>query len=219
MGKDKKRPYFQLIKSFPLAAKPVMLSFFMFLLIPTHPLKEGSSHWIEASQSGRRKEDFELLRIYSVLKSRMELKDATIWKIAETILEESLQHSLDPMLVLAIITIESRFQHKAVSAEGARGLMQINPQIADSLAKEAEIALWSGEKSLDDPVLNIKLGVFYLGHLKKTFRDLKLALTAYNWGPTEVKNRLAEERTVPQDYAAKVLSAYRSLRRTDRQTH
>src|SRR3972149_1779412 len=72
---------------------------------------------------------------------------------------------------------------------------------------------------LDDPVLNIKLGVFYLNSLKKNFRDLKLALTAYNWGPTEVRNRLQEDEVLPLAYAMKVLSTYQSYRQDSPHTH
>jgi len=104
---------------------------------------------------------------------------------------------------------------------GARGLMQIRPLVANALANEVDLGdkFASGEldpEALDDPILNIKLGVFYLQHLKRRFRDLELALTAYNWGPTEIDNRLSMEEAVPLEYAIKVLSAYQSYRRPDR---
>lgn len=218
MGQTKKTLYLQPRRLLSLAAKHFVLSFFISLFIPAHSLKRETGHWLEGSGTGQRKQSFQLLRIYSVLKPRMELEDRTIWKIARTILDESIGRSIDPMLVLAIIHVESGFQHKAVSQDGGRGLMQINALTADSLAKQAPIALWRGIKSLDDPVLNIKLGVFYLWNLIKSFKDLKLALTAYNSGPTQVRNRLAEEGTVPLDYARKVLLTYRSLRETRRPT-
>ncbi|MEE8076081.1 MAG: lytic murein transglycosylase, partial [Candidatus Binatia bacterium] len=53
------------------------------------------------------------------------------------------------------------------------------------------------------------IGVFYLSRLKKRFRDMKLALTAYNWGPTRIGYKLAGKRSVPTRYAKKVLSASR----------
>ncbi len=198
----------------PVIAKHFVLSFFISLLVPTHSLRGENGHWLNGPAADQKKENFQLFRIYSVLKPRMELEDTVIWKVARTILDESARRSIDPMLVLAVIHVESGFQHKAVSNDGGRGLMQINAQTADSLAKQAPTALWKGAKSLDDPVLNIKLGVLYLWNLIKSFKDLKLALTAYNWGPTQVRNRLAEDGTVPLDYAKKVLFAYRNLRQT-----
>ncbi len=215
MGNLKKVPFFQPRRVVPVIAKHFVLSFFISLLVPTHSLRGENGHWLKGSTPDQKKENLQLFRIYSVLKPRMELEDTIIWKVAHTILDESARHSIDPMLILAVIHVESGFQHKAVSSDGGgRGLMQINAQTADSLAKQAPTTLWKGTKSLDDPVLNIKLGVLYLWNLMKSFKDLKLALTAYNWGPTQVRNMLAEDGTVPLDYAKKVLFAYRNLRQT-----
>jgi soluble lytic murein transglycosylase-like protein len=114
---------------------------------------------------------------------------------------------------------------------GARGLMQVRPIVAHALASELlgkesgtnealepYFARFGPEQlDLEDPVLNIKLGISYLYLLKKSFRDLTLALTAYNRGPTEVKNRLEEDEAVPLDYANRVFSAYHGYRKTHRQ--
>ncbi|MGH7773032.1 MAG: lytic transglycosylase domain-containing protein [Candidatus Binatia bacterium] len=149
----------------------------------------------------------------------MDLSEGLAWGIAETISGESEKHSLDPMLVLALINVESRFHQTAVSTEGARGLMQIRPLVANALAEEVELEGWEGEKSLDDPITNIKLGVFYLGYLKKSFRDLKLTLAAYNSGPTEINRRLEEEEELPIEFAMKVLSTYHLYRKQSRRTY
>lgn len=221
MDKKKKTLYFQLLK---YRATASILAILSLVLIPTDPFKGGSGHWIELVDNAGEKEAREFLRIYSVVKShRTDLRDTSVWAITETILEESIKHSFDPLLVLAVISVESRFQDVAVSTNGARGLMQIRPFVANALAKEVDLGLDSefitlNPESLDDPVLNLKLGIFYLNYLKKTFRDLKLALTAYNWGPTEVKNRIEGDEEVPLEYAMKVLSAYHNYRKYNRQT-
>ncbi len=151
----------------------------------------------------------EISRIYSVLRThKKDLDHIVAWTIAKTIHEESKKYSLDPMLVLAVIKVESSFQHLAVSPVGARGLMQIRPFVANAIAPEVDINPWHGIDSLDDPVLNIKIGVFYLSRLKLRFRDTKLALTAYNWGPTRIRYRLKNSDQIPLEYARKVLSAY-----------
>lgn len=41
--------------------------------------------------------------------------------------QQAKRNDLDPQLVLAVIHVESRFQHFAISSSGARGLMQIMP--------------------------------------------------------------------------------------------
>lgn len=209
--------YFQIVRRKSLPSSLAAFALFFMLLIPSNTFREKDDYPIEqASQISNEGTD-ELLKIYSVLKSqRPDLKDGWIWDISNTIFEESRRRSLDPMLILAVINVESSFEHGAVSTMGARGLMQIRPVFANALAEEADLETWQGEKSLDDPILNIKLGVFYLHSLKKNFRDLKLALTAYNWGPTEVKNRLHEDEMLPLEYAMKVLSTYRSYREDSR---
>ena len=218
MDKKRKVKYFKVLKDRICAS---VLAFLSLTLTPAEPYRGGSGEWIEVADNTKKKQVHELLKIYSVVKThRNDLKDASVWAISRTILEESRKHSLDPLLVLAVIRVESSFQDLAVSSEGARGLMQIRPIVANAMAEEVDLG--SGEipdpGSLDDPVLNIKLGVFYLRHLKKSFRDLKLVLTAYNWGPTEIRNRLEENEELPLEYAMKVLAAYHGYHKGKGQT-
>jgi len=218
MIKGKKYYCFQLFRCTFSPSRLATLALLSLLLIPSHPFKGENGHWIEFLDESLSKETYDLLDIYSIVKSqRPDLMDAWAWAVSHTIMEEGKRRSLDPMLILAVIDVESRFQNVAVSSEGARGLMQIRPIFANALAEEAELERWEGEKSLDDPILNIKLGVFYLHNLKKDFRDLKVALTAYNWGPTEVKNRLEEDEMLPFEYAMKVLTTYQSYLKEPRQ--
>ena len=160
----------------------------------------------------------ELMRIYAIVRShRPDITEAEAWEISEVILEESSGYGLDPMLVLAVIDVESKFQYEAVSPAGARGIMQILPYVAKSLVQKIGLHQVSHSKSfrpefLDDPVLNIKLGVYYLHDLKKSFRNLTHALTAYNMGPTETKNRLENDIEIPEEYSTLVLAAYRQYK-------
>jgi soluble lytic murein transglycosylase-like protein len=160
----------------------------------------------------------ELMRIYSIVRShRPDITEAEAWEISEVILEESSGYGLDPMLVLAVIDVESKFQYEAVSPAGARGIMQILPYVAKSLVQKIGLHQLSHSKSfrpefLDDPVLNIKLGVYYLHDLNKSFRNLTHALTAYNMGPTETKNRLENDIEIPEEYSTLVLAAYRQYK-------
>ena len=221
--------YFQRVISRLPADIAAVLAIVFLLLIPTHPFDGEESHWLERASLQELKEASELFKIYSVLKSEgTDLDDSRIWQISDTILQESRSRSLDPMLVLAVINVESSFEHEAVSAMGARGLMQIRPIVAHTLAKELigkdseALEPYFAESrpeqlDLHDPILNIKLGVTYLHLLKKSFRNLALALTAYNRGPTDVKNRLEEDEVVPLDYANRVFSAYYGYRKAHRQ--
>jgi soluble lytic murein transglycosylase len=152
-----------------------------------------------------------------VLKSHgADLGDGAAWRVAVTIASESRKYSLDPELILAVIRVESGFRRRAVSSAGARGFMQIRPFVADALAEEVGLKQWSGPESLDDPVTNIKLGVFYLAYLNQRFGDLKLALAAYRWGPTRIQTRLESARAIPLRYSRKVIKFAALYRRQQR---
>ena len=199
-------------------SKLALLSVLAFTLLPAQRLHKGKGHRIEKVDDSRGDEAHRLIKIYSVLKTNNSVwAEGLIWTLAETILGESIKYSLDPMLVLAVINVESRFQHRAISQEGARGLMQLRPVVAHALATELALgpATESGRlvpEYLDDPIVNVRLGVCYLGQLKKSFKETNLALAAYHWGPTDIKNRLEEGQEVPLEYAMKVLSAYQTYR-------
>lgn len=64
------------------------------------------------------------------------------------------ERRIDPLLILSIIAIESRFNPFAESSMGAKGLMQVIPRFhTDKLPAGAS------ERSLLDPVVNIQVGV------------------------------------------------------------
>jgi soluble lytic murein transglycosylase-like protein len=162
----------------------------------------------------------ELVKIFSVVKShRPDISDGEAWRVSEVILEESAKRHLDPMMVLAVIRVESGFQYTTVSPMGARGIMQIMPETGRFLTETL-----SGEygfhpasfrpESLDDPLLNIRLGVYYLHGLTKQFRSLNLALLAYNAGPGEIQNRLENNIAFSEEYATLVLDAYQSFKKS-----
>jgi soluble lytic murein transglycosylase len=160
----------------------------------------------------------ELIRIYSIVKShRPDISEAEAKELSEVILEECSWYGLDPMLVLAVINVESKFQYGAVSPAGARGIMQILPYVGKSLLQEIGLhqpvhSVPFKPEFLDDPFLNIKLGVYYLHGLRKSFRNLAHALTAYNMGPTETKNRLENDIELSEEYATMVLAAYQQYK-------
>ena len=68
-------------------------------------------------------------------------------ELAEVIYEEALRYNQDPKFILALIAIESSFKNSSVSEKGAKGLMQIMPYVAESLAQEMGIE-WSGDRTL-----------------------------------------------------------------------
>ena len=190
------------------------------VLTPSHPLRGKRDRWTKlATERTPTHISKELVKIYGIIKPHMKTaSDPEVWKISDTIARESSKHMIDPMLVLALIKVESTFQHAAVSPAGARGLMQIQPAVAKSLfhkitLHQDDVIKPFKPEYLHDPILNIKLGIFYLRDLNRKFRNIKLVLAAYNAGPTEVRNRLDNELEVSDEYAVKVLSTYHIYRK------
>jgi soluble lytic murein transglycosylase-like protein len=116
-------------------------------------------------------------------------------------------HGVPAELVLGVIQIESSFDPAARSGAGARGLMQLMPRTAASLARR----LGRDRYDLDDPEFNIEAGTAYIAYLLRRFRgDLRLTLAAYNAGPVRIQRLIAsgqELSAASRRYVAVVLAA------------
>ena len=157
------------------------------------------------------KKELNLDRIGEVLTGYRALSKVDKTKLVEVILEESNKHNVDPMLILALIEKESTFRRWARSRKGARGLMQIRPFVGRALAKELNLP-WKGNKTLYDPYTNIQLGTYYFSKLLNNFdKNIDVALTAYNYGPTYVNRLIRKGKRVPQRYANRVITNYKNL--------
>jgi soluble lytic murein transglycosylase len=138
------------------------------------------------------------------------LADVTKEELAEVIYEEALRHNQDPKFILALIAIESEFKNWSVSERGAKGLMQIMPYVAESLVHQLGIE-WSGDRTLFNPYLNVRIGIYYLSQLILDFKDVGVALTAYNYGPTYVKTLIEKKERIPRNYYRRFLTAYKNI--------
>jgi soluble lytic murein transglycosylase len=106
---------------------------------------------------------------------------------------------VEPAVALGIMRQESSFDPTAISGAGAQGLMQLMPGTARRTARQNGIAY----DNLFDPAQNMALGTAYLSGLIQDFGNcLPLAIAAYNAGPTNVANWLAENGDPEQKTAA-----------------
>jgi soluble lytic murein transglycosylase-like protein len=113
-------------------------------------------------------------------------------QLGQAIAEEARNTGYDPLLILALIDVESDFEEEAISMKGARGLMQIRPSTLHFLAGKQGLRL-SREEVAADPALCVRLGIRYLRNLQDRFGgDLELALMAYNAGPTRIRKAIKD---------------------------
>lgn len=89
--------------------------------------------------------------------------------------EESGRHvGIDPLLIVAVMAIESSFNPFAESTMGAQGLMQVIPRFhMDKIGDER------GEDALFDPELNVRVGTLVLQEGLRRYGSMKSALQYY----------------------------------------
>ncbi len=127
--------------------------------------------------------------------------------VTEAIIQESAKHHLDPYFVMAVISGESSFNPLAVGPVGEIGMMQIRPTTGKWIA-ELMKTKWKGDKTLRDPILNIKLGTAYLAWLRNKFDgQAQLYLASYNMGAKSVRNAVGRN-IWPKDYPRHVMKRY-----------
>lgn len=116
-------------------------------------------------------------------------------------------HEFDPLLILAIMKVESSFKLHAVSHAGALGLLQLKPIAAKEVSNVFDLSPVSA-RQLMDPFINVKFGIHYLSFLRKSVgKNWIKILAAYNSGPTYIKRT----GIIPTGYASKVLRTYREI--------
>jgi len=123
----------------------------------------------------------------------------------DTIIQRAAQQfGVESHLIKSIIMAESSFNPNAISQSGAQGLMQLMPPTANDMKVDDPF----------DPEENIFGGTKYLSLLLKKFNyDKKLAIAAYNVGPSVV----AHSNSVPlipqtRRFVEKVMNYYSKLK-------
>jgi soluble lytic murein transglycosylase len=122
-------------------------------------------------------------------------------KIAAALVSEGRRNGYDPLFLMALIGVESRYRLGAESGRGARGLAQLKPStFAWISAREPDVG---GEdlESGDDPVVDIRLSARYFRWLEHRFGSRDGALIAYNAGPRNAA-RARKGAEVPERWKA-----------------
>jgi soluble lytic murein transglycosylase-like protein len=115
------------------------------------------------------------------------------------------RYALPEALLLAVMAVESNFDHRALSEKGAMGLMQLMPVTA----KDMYVAdAW-------DPLQNIEGGARYLRILANQYEgDMVRTIAAYNAGPEAVRRAGGEVPNIPEtrEYVRKVIALYQAYK-------
>ncbi len=108
-----------------------------------------------------------IARRYRVAETASAVFVSTAYRVGE-------EFSLDPLLILAVMAIESRYNPVAESSMGAKGLMQIIPKY-----HQEKLLEHGGEHALLDPEVNIQVGAQILREYLRRFGETEAALQKY----------------------------------------
>jgi hypothetical protein len=105
---------------------------------------------------------------------RYRVSDAAVAGFVSAAYRAGAQQSLDPLLILAVMAVESRYNPVAESNMGAKGLMQVIPKF-----HQEKLMDHGGEIALLEPDINITVGAQILREYLRRFGDTETALQMY----------------------------------------
>ena len=140
-----------------------------------------------ATSAHRAGDDNEIDALTGSVAKRYRVSGEAMRELVDTAYHEARRNRLDPLLIVAIIAIESRFNPIAQSEMGAMGLMQIIPQYhADKFAA-------AGGGSVLDPRVNIQVGSRVLKEYIVRGGTETAGLQLYNGSADDASNNYANK--------------------------
>jgi soluble lytic murein transglycosylase-like protein len=119
---------------------------------------------------------------------RYRVSDQAVAGFVSTAYRAGRQFAVDPLLILAVMAVESRYNPVAESNVGAMGLMQVLPKFhLDKLSAHG------GEDALLDPEVNIEVGTQILREYLKRFGETETALLMYAGAMDEPTSQYANK--------------------------
>lgn len=143
------------------------------------------------------------------------LSEDRVARLASHFLGLCKKHQFDPAFLLSLIDVESQFNIRAQSPKGAVGLMQLMPATAAHVWRGLGLnPLRTGASStriIEDPFVNLSLGVAYLSELRDKYRNRPAyyLVSAYNLGPAKLDELMARPGFKPVKSGA----YYREIRK------
>ncbi|MEF3255797.1 MAG: lytic transglycosylase domain-containing protein [Deferribacterales bacterium] len=143
-----------------------------------------------------------LLLKYIITETGLIIRSPSPEQLEEKIKTLSDKYRIDPELVKIVIQVESKYKKFAISRTGAIGLMQVMPNTFFEM----------GFQKPFDINENLEAGIKYLSIQLKNFKNIELALSAYNAGPSRVKNNQVPKIGETESYVKKITEQYSKIR-------
>jgi soluble lytic murein transglycosylase-like protein len=157
-------------------------------------------------------ESASLLYVRSVLERKGAKLDAVQREgVARAVVRAEAEHGLSVLMTLSLIAQESRFDPRAKGPTGSLGLMQLQPITAREVARQHDLA-WQSDRTLFDPVQNVRIGLAYLAELRARFGSTDHAMAAYNIGPGALTKLLRKRPLRHGPYLKKVHAHAETMR-------
>lgn len=130
----------------------------------------------------------EMERVKRFVSSRYKVSKLALRPILATAESTGRKLGLDPLLLVAMIAIESSFNPFAESGMGAQGLMQVIPRFhMDKIGEDAD------DDALFDPRTNIRVGALVLKEGLQRTGSLQAALQYYGGASNDAQARYASK--------------------------
>lgn len=145
------------------------------LIVEVRPAPLAAAAALELPRIGKAEANGRERVLADVVARRYRVANDAAHEMVGAVVKEARTHGIDPLLVLAVIAVESRFNPVAESEQGALGLMQVVPRFhMDKIAA-------FGVASLLRPDANIAVGVRILKDaIKRGGADVAAGLQFYN---------------------------------------
>ena len=151
----------------------------------------------EVSSSEQGKLSPEYSRLVQYIAKRYKVSASGLEQLVHTAIQEGRATKVDPVLILAVTSVESGFNPLAESVFGAQGLMQIIPRF-----HQDKIDSSRGAVALLEPAENIRVGARILREYMRNNGALEAALQQYG-GVSDASD---------MTYAAKVMNEVERFR-------
>ena len=135
---------------------------------------------------------------------RYRVADEAIAAFVSSAYRAGAQYRVDPLLILAVVAVESRFNPVAESILGAKGLMQVLPKFhQDKLFEHG------GDSALLDPEINIQIGTQILREYLRRFGEIETALQMYAGAFDEPSSQYAGKVLAERSRLAQMIARLR----------